>query len=351
MIPTLPSSAPRVFRILLVEDNPGDADLVRAALASASDRVEITHVESLSAARTRLVAGGVDVVLLDLSLPDATGVYGVEHLHGVAPPIPIVVLTGSHDEALGASVVQAGAQDYLVKGQTDEWLLIRAMRYAIERHQLRAERARLLAQAIAARLVAGARRDRASFLAEVSLLLTGSLDDAGLDERLAPGGQPRGARARRLLRDHAVQRFGAPARGRRARRAGGRKSWCARSISRPRRAWVSRKAPLRPEPRRRPELRRRADRARARSAARRAGPVSRGHLGDDRAPRLARRDGGGDYLPPHGRLGLGLYIARTLVMTHGGSIAVTSELGQGATFPVRLPLEPPSIPERSKAAS
>ena len=185
MNPNPPSSPRRVFRILLVEDNPGDAELVREALAGASDRVEISHVNSLADARARLACGGVDVVLLDLSLPDATGLQGVEHLHGVAPDVPIVVLTGQHDEVLGARVVQAGAQDYLVKGQTDEWLLIRAMRYAMERQELQAGRARLLAEEHAARIMAEERRERASFLAEVGLLLTGSLDDAGLDERLA----------------------------------------------------------------------------------------------------------------------------------------------------------------------
>ncbi|MEP7127018.1 MAG: hybrid sensor histidine kinase/response regulator [Byssovorax sp.] len=174
-----------MFRILLVEDNPGDAELVREALGSASARIDLSHVESLAGAGARLSAGGVDVVLLDLSLPDASGLQAVERLHDAAPDVPIVVLTGSQDEALGALAVQAGAQDYLVKGQTDDWLLIRAMRYAIERQQIHAERARLLAQEHALRVEADAQRERASFLAQVSLLLTGSLDDAGLDERFA----------------------------------------------------------------------------------------------------------------------------------------------------------------------
>jgi signal transduction histidine kinase/CheY-like chemotaxis protein len=179
-----PSVRPPLFRILLVEDNPGDADLVREALASASDRIEIAHVDSLAGARERLAVGSIDVVLLDLSLPDATGLQGVERLHGAAPDVPIVVLTGNQDEVLGARAVQAGAQDYLVKGQTDEWLLVRAMRYAIERQQVHVERTRLLAQEHAARVAAEAHRERAAFLAEVSVRLAGSLDDAGLDERL-----------------------------------------------------------------------------------------------------------------------------------------------------------------------
>lgn len=180
-----PSAPPSVFRILLVEDNPGDADLVREALTTASSRVQIEHVDSLAEAGSRLAAGNVDVVLLDLSLPDATGLQAVERLHGSAPEVPIVVLTGIQDEVLGARALQAGAQDYLVKGQTDEWLLVRAMRYAIERQQIQADRTRLLAQEHAARVAAEAHRERASFLAEASQKLAGSLDDAGLDERLS----------------------------------------------------------------------------------------------------------------------------------------------------------------------
>jgi signal transduction histidine kinase/CheY-like chemotaxis protein len=184
------SSSPRsalsiVFRILLVEDNPGDADLVRESLAGELAKVEIHHVVSLAQAEERLALGSIDVVLLDLSLPDATGLHGVERLLRLAPEVPIVVLTGTLDDRLGARAVQAGAQDYLVKGQTGEGLLIRAMRYAIERQQIHAERVRLLEREHAARVVAEAQRERASFLAEVSLRLAGSLVDAELDERLA----------------------------------------------------------------------------------------------------------------------------------------------------------------------
>jgi signal transduction histidine kinase/CheY-like chemotaxis protein len=185
MTARFPVAPPQVFRILLVEDNPGDAELVREALSSVKDRVDIAHVDSLAAARTRLAEGRIDVVLLDLSLPDAMGLEGVERLRAVAPDVPIVVLTGIRDEALGARAVHAGAQDYLVKGQTDEWLLMRAMRYAIERQQIHAERARLLAHEHAARVAAEAQRERAAFLAEVGARLAGSIDDAGLDERLA----------------------------------------------------------------------------------------------------------------------------------------------------------------------
>ena len=151
MSPPRVSSSQPMLHIVLVEDNPGDAELVRDTLAGARDRVDITHVDSLVGARARLAERHVDVVLLDLSLPDAMGLEGVERLRLAAPEVPIVVLTGIHDEALGARALQAGAQDYLVKGESDERLLLRAMRYAIERQQVHAERARMLAQEHAAR--------------------------------------------------------------------------------------------------------------------------------------------------------------------------------------------------------
>jgi signal transduction histidine kinase/CheY-like chemotaxis protein len=209
MSPPLVAPPQRRLHILLVEDNPGDAELVRDTLAGAADRVGITHVDSLAGARERLAERHVDVVLLDLSLPDAMGLEGVERLRLAAPDVPIVVLTGIHDEALGARALQAGAQDYLVKGESDERLLMRAMRYAIERHQVHAERTRLLAHEHAARIAAEAQRERAAFLAEVGQRLAGSLDDAGLDERLAEVATlavPRFADCCVITRLHAVRR-------------------------------------------------------------------------------------------------------------------------------------------------
>jgi signal transduction histidine kinase/CheY-like chemotaxis protein len=184
---TSPASAARStpFRILLVEDNYGDADLVREALAGKAAQVAIEHVESLGQAQALLQSGGVDIVLLDLSLPDATGVEGVARLHAESPEIPIVVLTSSTDDALGSRALQAGAQDYLIKGQTDEWLLIRAMRYAIERQELYASRRRLLAQEQGARAAAEAEQQRKSFLAEMSMVLAATIDADDLKAQLA----------------------------------------------------------------------------------------------------------------------------------------------------------------------
>ena len=122
------------IRVLLVEDNPGDARLFTELLrgAGASD-LKMVQVDRLSAALDRLNREPFDVVLLDLSLPDASGLDTLVRAHAQAPKIPIVVLTGHDDEALAVRAVRAGAQDYLVKGHVDGELLVRSIRYASER--------------------------------------------------------------------------------------------------------------------------------------------------------------------------------------------------------------------------
>lgn len=85
------------------------------------------------------VKGGVDVILLDLSLPDSQGLDTFIRMHTKAPEVPIVVLTGLDDETISVQAMQAGAQDYLIKGQVDSNLLVRSIRYSIERQQLLAE--------------------------------------------------------------------------------------------------------------------------------------------------------------------------------------------------------------------
>jgi Flp pilus assembly CpaE family ATPase len=122
-------------RILLVEDNAGDARLTRESLATQKvDKFTIVHVVSLAAACLRLREGHFDAVLLDLSLPDAHGPDTLSSLRQQAPSIPIVVLTGLADEATAIRAVKEGAQDYLVKGETDGSTLARRLRFAIERH-------------------------------------------------------------------------------------------------------------------------------------------------------------------------------------------------------------------------
>ena len=122
------------IRILLVEDNPGEARLLREELSDAtSDHVEVVHADRLGAAIEQLGRSPFDVVLLDLSLPDARGLETLRRTREPAPTLPIVVLSGLDDDGVALQAVKSGAQDYLVKGQAAGPLLIRAVRYAIER--------------------------------------------------------------------------------------------------------------------------------------------------------------------------------------------------------------------------
>ena len=128
------SSAP--IHVLLIEDNPGDVRLLRALLQeTGSSQFELVHAERFSDALMRLSERRFDVVLLDLSLPDAQGIETISRLGGQAEGTPIVILTGLNDEEIAIRALQQGAQDYLVKGQADGELLARALRYSIERHK------------------------------------------------------------------------------------------------------------------------------------------------------------------------------------------------------------------------
>ncbi len=148
--------------ILLVEDNPGDARLIREMLRDAQAVAwRLDHVDRLADGLRRLAEEHADVVLLDLSLPDAHGFDTVGKVLDLAPTVPIIVLTGLDDEALAVRAVQAGAQDYLVKNDVTGGLLSRAIRYAIERKRAEAERAQLLDRERAAR--AQAENERARF--------------------------------------------------------------------------------------------------------------------------------------------------------------------------------------------
>ncbi len=123
--------------VLLIEDNAGDARLVREYLAEVpSVAFELVHVTRLDAGLARLGAGGVDLVLLDLSLPDSQALSGLRALREQAAEVPIVVLTGNVDAALAERAVQEGAQDYLLKGQIDSASLARVIRFAIERNRV-----------------------------------------------------------------------------------------------------------------------------------------------------------------------------------------------------------------------
>jgi serine phosphatase RsbU (regulator of sigma subunit) len=124
----------RRVRILLVEDDPDDVWIMRNLLGDSWDGpFELVQVELLSAALEVCARGGADVLLLDLSLPDSHGLETFLQAYAKAGDMPIVVLTGLDDEQTAVKAVQAGAQDYLVKGQVNDHLLIRSIRYALER--------------------------------------------------------------------------------------------------------------------------------------------------------------------------------------------------------------------------
>ena len=122
------------IRVLLVEDNPGDARLIREMLVEAKNvSFDLEHFDRLETGLERLFKGGIDVSLVDLSLPDSQGIDTVRKIHSQAPEVPMIVLTGLGDEMLINKVMQEGTQDYLIKGQVDSNLLVRSIRYAIER--------------------------------------------------------------------------------------------------------------------------------------------------------------------------------------------------------------------------
>jgi two-component sensor histidine kinase/CheY-like chemotaxis protein len=128
------------LRALLAEDNPGDARLLREMLVEAEPPgFRLTHTPRLDEALGRLGRERYDIVLLDLQLPDAQGFETFARAQVRAPHLPIIVLTGNDDRELALKAVRHGAQDYLVKGRYDTDLLVRAMRYAIQRKQAEEE--------------------------------------------------------------------------------------------------------------------------------------------------------------------------------------------------------------------
>lgn len=128
------------IRVLLIEDNPGDARLLQEMLNEpASLRAELTHFGCMTDALSYLPTNTPTIILLDLGLPDAEGLGAVRQVVSMVPHIPLVVLTGMDDEALAMRALQEGAQDYLIKGQIETNALLRALRYAIERHRMQQE--------------------------------------------------------------------------------------------------------------------------------------------------------------------------------------------------------------------
>ncbi len=127
----------RPINVLLVEPDTERLARTREALGSARpNTVHVQVVERLSETLARLTEGGIDIVLLDLDLPDSHGVATVERLNAFAPDVPVVVLADEADEEVAQRTVQGGAQEYLVREEIQPALLHRAIRHAIERHRL-----------------------------------------------------------------------------------------------------------------------------------------------------------------------------------------------------------------------
>ena len=159
--------------LLLVEDDRADALLVEELIADAVADIRLVWAQSMAHAERALAATRPDCVLLDLHLPDASGMEALDRIARHDATIPVVVLTGLNDEDFGASAVAAGAQDYLVKGRVDPEMLRRALLYAIERKR---------AELIAADLHASQLRARENALLERGLLPSPLLlDDPGVD--------------------------------------------------------------------------------------------------------------------------------------------------------------------------
>lgn len=125
------------MRVLLVENNEDDVRVIEERLAHLTEPITLEYADRLSAALERLAHDDIDVVLLDLGLPDSRGFDTFDQLRARAPLVPIVVLTGSYaDEALAVRALREGAQDYLLKDQADGRAVVHAMRYAIERKRM-----------------------------------------------------------------------------------------------------------------------------------------------------------------------------------------------------------------------
>jgi diguanylate cyclase (GGDEF)-like protein/PAS domain S-box-containing protein len=126
-----------IMRVLLIEDNLGDAGLLRRMLEDeGSNNAELILVNSMGEAETRLAQDTFDIVLLDPGLPDTQGLQSIRRIHAVAPRLPLVVLTGFDDDTLAAQALREGAQDLLIKGRIEGRGLLLALRYAIERNAM-----------------------------------------------------------------------------------------------------------------------------------------------------------------------------------------------------------------------
>jgi serine phosphatase RsbU (regulator of sigma subunit)/DNA-binding response OmpR family regulator/anti-sigma regulatory factor (Ser/Thr protein kinase) len=171
------------IEVLLIEDRASDAELIEAIVGASGWEIERAGdlAEGLAGLARRRALGGPDCVLLDLKLPDATGLEALFGVLEAAPDVPIVVLSGHDDEALALEAVHTGAQDYLVKGNADGELLRRSIRYAIERR--RAERHR--SELVSAQRERLAAEDRAERLRRLQRLTEATAESVTSRELLA----------------------------------------------------------------------------------------------------------------------------------------------------------------------
>ena len=168
-----PAESWQSLLLLLVEDDRADAVLVEELIADTVADIEVVWAQSMEHAERELASSRPDCVLLDLNLPDASGIDALDRILQSDATVPIVVLTGLNDEYFGASAVAAGAQDYLVKGRVEPEMLRRALFYAIERKR---------AELISADLHASQLRARENALLERGLLPSPLLlDNPGVD--------------------------------------------------------------------------------------------------------------------------------------------------------------------------
>lgn len=132
---------PNHLNVLLVEANPGDVRLIREMLAPDKDfgaTYQLYNVQSLQEAAAKYVNEEFHAILLDMNLPDSTGLSTIQHLSALVPQIPIIILTGMHDAKLAMQSAQLGAQDYIIKNECSGPLLKRIIHYAIERKAVEA---------------------------------------------------------------------------------------------------------------------------------------------------------------------------------------------------------------------
>lgn len=143
----LPPGAPRpprsmneeTVRVLLLEDSPSDALLIRETLGDSPGRFAVTHVERLAAAVEHLSRHEVDVILCDLGLPDAAGLEAAQGMRSAAPAQALIVMTRNNDEETAAEALRQGAQDYLIKGNISTYSILRSIRFAISRQRAQSD--------------------------------------------------------------------------------------------------------------------------------------------------------------------------------------------------------------------